>query len=102
MLTHDESALTAEPALDGARLRRLRRERGLSAHKLAERANLCVRQIWRLEAGHRPNVRAVTVARIALALTTTMDYLMGLSQDPAPYPTDRRVPGDGCCAGADG
>jgi transcriptional regulator with XRE-family HTH domain len=94
MATHDESALTAEPALDGARLRQLRRERGLSARKLAERANLCVRQIWRLEAGHRPNVRAITVARIALALTTTMDYLMGLSEDPAPHPTDRRVPGN--------
>jgi transcriptional regulator with XRE-family HTH domain len=88
MATHDESAVTAEPALDGARLRQLRRERGLPARKLAERANLCVRQIWRLEAGHRPNVRAVTVAHIALALTTTMDYLMGLTEDPSPHPSD--------------
>jgi transcriptional regulator with XRE-family HTH domain len=94
MPTYDESTLTADPALDGARLRQLRHERGLSARKLAERADLCVRQIWRLEAGHRPNVRAVTVAHIALALSTTMDYLMGLTEDPAPHPADRRVPGD--------
>jgi hypothetical protein len=68
MLTHHESALAAEPALDGARLRQLRCERGFSARKRAEQADLCVRQIWRMEAGHRPNVRAVTVTRIALAL----------------------------------
>jgi transcriptional regulator with XRE-family HTH domain len=89
MLTHNESALAAGPALDGARLRQLRRERGFSARNLAEQADLCVRQISRMEAGHRPNVRAVTVARIALALTTTMDYLIELSEEPVPYSTER-------------
>ena len=91
MPTHDQTALAAEPALDGERLRQLRCERGLSARKLAEQADLCVRQIWRMEAGHRPNVRAVTVARIALALGTSLDYLMGLADEPAPYPIHRRV-----------
>jgi len=90
MSTHDET-LTAELALDGKRLRQLRRERGLSARRLAEHADLCVRQIWRMEAGHRPNVRAITVARIALALATSMDYLMGLTEEPVPYPSHRCV-----------
>ena len=80
-----------EAALDGARLRQLRRERDLSARKLAEQTGLCVRQIWRMEAGHRPNVRAITVARVAVALSTSIDYLMGLTDTPAPYPIHQRV-----------
>ena len=68
MSTHDQTAL------DGERLRQLRRERGLSARKLSEHADLCVRQIWRMEAGHRPNVRSITVARIALALACRIFY----------------------------
>ena len=80
-----------EVALDGARLRQLRRERGLSARKLAEQTGLCVRQIWWMEAGHRPNVRAITVARVALALATSIDYLMGLTDTPSPYPSRQCV-----------
>ena len=76
---------TAEPNglfFHGQRLRRLRRERGMSVHLLARQAGLCPRQIWRLEAGDRPNVRAITVARIALALGTSVDYLLGLTDEP--------------------
>lgn len=82
MDSHNETTVTVEPSLDGQRMRQLRRERGLSARKLAERTGLCLRQIWRMEAGHRPNVRAITVARVALVLETSMDYLMGLADRP--------------------
>ena len=82
MSSHNEITLAIVPAFDGQRQRRLRCERGLSARGLAERADLCVRQIWRMESGHRPNVRAITVARISLALNTSIDYLMGLTDDP--------------------
>ena len=85
MPTHDESALAAKPTLDGARLRQLRRERGISARKLAEQADLCVRQIWRMEAGHRPNVRAVTVVRIALALGTSWVAQLQVRVDETDY-----------------
>ena len=67
------------PAFDGQRLRQLRKSRGLPAHRLAEQANLSTRHLWRLEAGTRPRVAAVTLARIASALDTSVDYLMGLS-----------------------
>ena len=42
------------------------------------------RHIWRLEAGTRPRVAAVTLARIALALDTSVDYLLGLTDNPWP------------------
>ena len=75
--------MSINPAFDGQRLRRLRRSRGLPAHRLAEQANLSTRHIWRLEAGTRPRVAAVTLARIALALDTSVDYLLGLTDNPS-------------------
>jgi transcriptional regulator with XRE-family HTH domain len=71
-----------EPAFDGARLRAMRKERGLSARNVERMAKVTARHIWRLEAGKRPNVAAVTLARIALALDVDIDYLLGLTDVP--------------------
>ena len=80
-----QTTLAAQPSFDGQRLRRLRHKRGLSVRKLAKQADLCTRQIWRMEAGHRPNVRAITLAQVARVLETSIDYLMGLTDRPEPY-----------------
>lgn len=79
----DQTVLPKDLIFHGQRLRHLRRERGVSVHLLARQAALSARQIWRLEAGDRPNVRAITVARLALALDTSTDYLLGLTDGPA-------------------
>ena len=71
-----------EPAFDGARLRAVRRQRGLSARDVERMAKVTARHIWRLEAGKRPNVAAVTLARIALAVDVDIDYLLGLTDVP--------------------
>jgi transcriptional regulator with XRE-family HTH domain len=71
-----------EPAFDGARLRAARRQRGLSTHDVERMAKVTARHIWRLEAGKRPNVAAVTLARIALAVEVDINYLLGLTDDP--------------------
>lgn len=73
------SNTTCLPAFDGTRLRAVRRDRGVSADKLARLTELTTRQIWRMEAGERPNVRAITLARVAQVLDTSIDYLMGLT-----------------------
>ena len=44
-------------------------------------SSVSARHIWRLEAGQRPNVATVTLARIAQALDTTLEYLLGLTDD---------------------
>ena len=72
-----------EPAFDGARLRAVRRQRGLSARDVERMAKVTARHIWRLEAGKRPNVAAVTLARIALAVDVDINYLLGLTDVPA-------------------
>ncbi len=71
-----------EPTFDGARLRAVRRQRGLSVHDVEQRAKVTARHIWRLEAGKRPKVAAVTLARIALAVDVDIDYLLGLTDVP--------------------
>jgi transcriptional regulator with XRE-family HTH domain len=66
------------PELDFERLKALRKEQGLSAEQIARKANVSVRHLRRLEAGQRPNTSAVTLAKVALALGTTMEHLLGL------------------------
>ncbi len=72
---------TPEPVFDGERIRTLRKSRGLSAEKVARRANVSLRNFSRLEAGQRPNTSAVTLTRVALALETTVEYLLGVTSD---------------------
>ena len=75
----------------GARLRQRRKDQHLSQQGLA--ALMQVPQSWisDVEKGKRQHVEAETVYRFARALDCTMDYLMGLTDDPAP-PTKRPRP----------
>jgi transcriptional regulator with XRE-family HTH domain len=72
---------TNPPELIFGRLKALRKERGLSAEQVARKADVSVRHLRRLEAGQRPNTSAVTLARVAMALGTTVEYLLGLTDD---------------------
>ncbi len=67
------------PSANRSRIKGLRMERGLRAVDVAAKTGLSVAQVYRLEAGERPNVAAVTLARVALALDTTVEYLLGLT-----------------------
>jgi transcriptional regulator with XRE-family HTH domain len=65
------------------RLRQLRHARGFTQEALAERLELGIRQIHRYERGLSDPAGDVVV-RIARELNVTTDYLLGLSNDPAP------------------
>jgi DNA-binding XRE family transcriptional regulator len=54
--------------LDGQRLRQLRRERGLSQEKLADRAGISLTTVARLERQARASCRGRTLGRLAAAL----------------------------------
>jgi len=71
-----------EPTFDGARLRAVRKQRRLSVNEVGQLAEVSARHIWRLEANQRPNVAAVTLARIARALEVDINYLLGLTDSP--------------------
>jgi DNA-binding XRE family transcriptional regulator len=55
-------------ALDGLKLRQLRRQHGLSQERLADRAGISLTTMARLERQHRSPCRTYTLARLAVAL----------------------------------
>lgn len=69
-------------AVDGKRMRALRKARGFSADALAWHAGFNSRHIWRLESGRYQHAAAITLAAIAQVLDTTIEYLLGLTDDP--------------------
>lgn len=69
------------PSANKQRMKVLRLDRRMRAGEVAQQAGISVAQVYRLEAGERPNVAAVTLARVAQALNTTLEYLLGLTDD---------------------
>jgi transcriptional regulator with XRE-family HTH domain len=69
------------PYLYPERLKALRRKRRMQARDTARRAGISAAHLHRLERGERPNVSAVTLARVAMALGTSVEYLLGLTDD---------------------
>lgn len=70
----------------GRRLRRLRDIKGWDTNRLAGEAGLSQSYIYKLENDDRPNVAGVVLSRLAAALDTTTDYLVGRTADPNPPP----------------
>jgi transcriptional regulator with XRE-family HTH domain len=69
------------PFANQQRVKTLRLGHGLRAVDVAQETGLSVAQVYRLEAGERPNVAAVTLARVALALDTSVEYLLNMTDD---------------------
>ncbi len=86
-----KSLTNASPiAFRGNRLRSLRHLRQISADKVAHQTDLTTHHIYRLERNERPNVWGTTIAKLALVLGTSTDYLLGLTDDPTPPPRSRQ------------
>jgi transcriptional regulator with XRE-family HTH domain len=64
----------------------LRKNKSWTQGQLALYAEIDRSYVTKLEAGDAPNVSGVILARIARALETTTDFLLGLSNDPNPRP----------------
>ena len=64
------------PNLLGQKIRRLRKEKGLTLERLAEATGSSKSYIWELENKNPPRPSAEKVARIAEALGVTSDYLV--------------------------
>lgn len=68
----------------GARIASLREYLGLDPGQLAYKAGIDTSYVHRLERGERPNVSGEILARVADALHTSVDYLLGRTGDSAP------------------
>lgn len=69
--------------MDGKRLKLLRERWGYTQESLAELTGVSLRSITRYERGNA-EANDETVARLAKALNTSTDYLLGLTDDPNP------------------
>ena len=66
-------------------MRKLRNEKGYSQVKMQMLTGIDQSDYSKIETGKR-NMTYEQCRRIALTLETSMDYLAGLTDDPAPYP----------------
>jgi transcriptional regulator with XRE-family HTH domain len=65
----------------GERIGVLRRRQGLTQRELGEESGVHPNTIARLERGRLTDLPGKAVARVAKALGTTTDYLLGLTED---------------------
>lgn len=68
----------------GDRLARIRELRRISQAELAEKVGIGMQQIYRYENG-KTEPDGDVVARIAMVLNVSTDYLLGLTNSPYPY-----------------
>lgn len=69
------------PTEFGRRLKQVRELRGQTQAELAERAGLTPVQISHFETGVKPSASAITLVKLADALSVTIDYLLGRTNE---------------------
>jgi transcriptional regulator with XRE-family HTH domain len=73
-----------EPCLFGKRVRLIRERRRWSQDELAARAGVSYNSVWRVENGTRQTPNLAIAARLAKALSTSLDWLAGIYDEPEP------------------
>lgn len=68
----------------GERVHLLRRRLGWTQRELAQAASMNSNNLARIERSEIPDPGGQSVARLALVLETSTDYLLGLTDDPTP------------------
>src|SRR5262245_60454882 len=76
--------LMTEPYNIAPRVQRAFEQSGMTKAQIAQRADIRWAQLQKILTGQRPQVSADTVRRLAQALNVSSDYLLGLTDDPAP------------------
>lgn len=79
-------------------LRRLRLKKDLTQGELADAAGVSRQTINNIERGRTTGSRGENLARLAAALDTTMEELMGVDTPKSPHPFGRLVRTRGGCS----
>lgn len=84
---------TWDMKLFAERLCTARHRKQLTKVKLAEHAGIKAPHLLTyLEKAQQPGVHAATIMHLAQALDVSMDYLVGLTDDPTPHWTRQEAP----------
>ena len=75
----------------GERVHMLRRRLGWTQRELAQAASINSNSLARIERSEVPDPGGQSVAKLARALETSADYLLGLTDDPAPREDPRHA-----------
>jgi len=68
----------------GIRVNQLREAHGLDVGQLQYKSGLSAAHIYRIEDGARQNLSADTLTKLADGLNTSVDFLLGRTDDPSP------------------
>ncbi|MBE2196746.1 MAG: helix-turn-helix transcriptional regulator [Anaerolinea sp.] len=71
-----------EVNMRGDRVKELRERLQISQLELAERVGVSAQHIYRIESGRRDNPTAETLIRLSKEFGVSVDYLLGLVDDP--------------------
>lgn len=74
------------PSLLGIRIKELREQKGLTQEQVQSFAGISQSTLSELERGKISPKTIGAIAALARELETTADYLLGLTDDPTPYP----------------
>lgn len=75
-----------EIALDIDRLNAMMERRGWGPTELETQSGIGYDTIYKIRSSRRPRSSAEIMAKLARALGCSLDYLVGLTDDPRPYP----------------
>jgi transcriptional regulator with XRE-family HTH domain len=73
------------------RMKKLREDLGLTQESFGQKVGVTGKTIWRMENGER-EIKTGLLLQIASALNTSVAYLIGEVDDPAPHPIDLTLP----------
>lgn len=80
--------MSQEPVLNVERINRLMDARGIGPGDLAYLSGVAYDTIYKIRASERPRTSGEILGKLALALGCSVDYLLGLTSNPAPYSSD--------------
>lgn len=66
------------------RIRELREDHDMTQETVAQHLNMKQSQYWRYEKGYR-DIPSDVLIRLALLYHTSVDYILGLTDNPKPY-----------------
>lgn len=81
--------MRAEPAVNVDRINQLMQKRRWGPGELSYQSGVNYETLYKLRSGQRPRMSADLLGKLAQALNCSVDYLLGMTDNEAPYAADQ-------------